>query len=80
MPSNKSRPIYDLKITELFGVAAFVGCGHYAFSLVHDFNTASTIAGALHSADVGVTSTVGVIAYSAYRACRSLRSRALESK
>lgn len=67
MQERQPRHTYDLKLTELFGVAAFVGCGHYAASLIHDFSAASTLSSALQSANVGITAAVGVVAYSAYR-------------
>ena len=67
MSDNEPRPTYDLRISELFGVAAFVGCGHYASSLVHNFSAASNLDSAAHSANVGVTAAAGVVSYSAYR-------------
>ena len=65
--SEKNQNTYDLKVTEILGLAAFVGCGHYITALVHDFSSASTLSSALHSADVGITAAVGVVAYSVYR-------------
>jgi hypothetical protein len=70
MPEKQTKPIYDLTIPELLGVAGVVGIGDYAISLINNFNDASTFSGALHSADVGVTASFGAIAYCAYRYLR----------
>jgi len=67
MEKIRDRPAYNLKLSELFTVAAFVGGAHYVSSLIENVNSASSLDGVINSANVGVTAAVGVLVYCTYR-------------